>query len=144
MDPLTMAAANALIEKISKDFYFKGHFVEILRLAGIQQTHIEDAAKILQEEGLIKVFKHGVHDEYSLTGKAILLKQKKQNFTDYWTGKESQKSLSEQVAQLQQDFWKSGIERDKRQRWQFWLTFLIATAAFILSVINFVKSILLP
>jgi hypothetical protein len=30
-----------------------------------------------------------------------------------------------------------------RQRWQFWLTFMVASAAFILSIINFIKSLII-
>lgn len=53
------------------------------------------------------------------------------------------KSL-EDMQERQKTFWESGIERDKRQKWQFWLTLFLAGAAFLMSVFNFVKDIILP
>ena len=44
----------------------------------------------------------------------------------------------------QRTFWQSGIDRDNRQRWQFCLTLTLAIGGFILGIINFVKSIVLP
>ncbi len=37
-------------------------------------------------------------------------------------------------------FQKSGIARDHRQKWQFWITVVISLIALILSIVNFIKS----
>jgi len=42
----------------------------------------------------------------------------------------------------QRMFWKSGMERDERQKWQYWLTTMIAGAAFIIAVFSLWLNIL--
>lgn len=48
------------------------------------------------------------------------------------------------MQQEQRIFWKSGIERDKRQKWQFWLTILFVFGTFVLGILNLWKALLLP
>ncbi len=50
----------------------------------------------------------------------------------------------EEMQKQQKVFWESGIRRDNRQRWQFWLTLILAAGGFLLGIINFVKDIILP
>lgn len=120
------------------------------------------AVKYLKEEGLLEVFQH--HESsflYRLTAKGLDLQRSGKNYSDYL---EEQKQKAErdnlhkdlQIQKLeaemlvlkdmqaeQRTFWQSGIDRDNRQRWQFWLTLLLAGGGFLLGIINFVKSMII-
>lgn len=47
------------------------------------------------------------------------------------------------MQQEQRIFWKSGMERDERQKWQFWLTILFVFGTFVLGILNLWKALLI-
>ena len=127
------------------------------------------AAERLKNAGLLETSNRGEAVAYKLTEKAIKFKQSSESFRNYLQeeaekeaiqkakderdekAKDAQlKKLEAELAVLkdmqneQRMFWQSGIARDKRQRWQFQWTFILAAAGFLLSIINFLKDIILP
>ena len=45
----------------------------------------------------------------------------------------------DKMQNMQTEFWQSGINRDNRQKWQFWLTIAVSALAFSLGLFNFFK-----
>lgn len=116
------------------------------------RTDMKNAALYLEGDGLLKIeLYHGMHMKYILTPKGQDLKSKGKNYTVYSQEKESRSERDDRHKDLQildlemkiDTMNKEQLMFWNRQRWQFWLTLMVAGAAFILSVINFVKSIVL-
>lgn len=127
------------------------------------------AAEFLRIDGFIEIYKEHGQDMYKLTDKGLTYKRDGKYYSDYL--KEQQEKEAKQTEKDERDektkdaqlqkleaelavlkdmqneqriFWKSGIDRDNRQRWQFWLTLFLAAGGFIMGIINFVKDIILP
>lgn len=104
-------------------------------------------AKYLVDEGLI-TFNSGM---IALTPKGEQFQKSGKSYGDYLEEKKMKAERDDRHKELQiQDLETKlnlmNAEQLKfwhRQRWQFWLTIMVAGAAFILSIINFVKSLVI-
>jgi len=47
----------------------------------------------------------------------------------------------EEMQERQKVFWESGIARDNRQKWQFWITWFLSGAAFLMGIFNLIKDL---
>jgi predicted transcriptional regulator len=136
------------------------------------EPDIEDitiAADFLKDHGLIEIFETKTQNDYRLTKNGAKFKREGKTCSDFLKSiaetenqqidkqrREDYKSelqiqdlefkikTIEDMQERQKVFWESGIERDNRQKWQFWLTLMLAAAGFILGIINFAKDIFLP
>jgi hypothetical protein len=138
---------------------------------GLEIDKICDAADFLLDAEVIKLTsenKEGRHEYmFTITGEKEYQKGKrtidylnelieheaKQHAKEERDEKTKDAQLEKLMAELtvlkdmqkeQRMFWKSGMERDERQKWQFRWTLLLAAAGFILGIINLVRSIILP
>jgi predicted transcriptional regulator len=135
------------------------------------EPDIEDitiAADFLRDQELIVIFETKTQNDYRLTPKGSKFKREGKTTTDLLTGmyeeeikqieKQSREDYKnelqiqdlefriktvEEMQERQKVFWESGMDRDNRQKWQFWLTMILAAAGFLLGIINFAKDIFL-
>ena len=125
---------------------------------GLSYDNVIRALKFLEESGFLKI----AGGTIQFTGQGIEFQRSKKSYRDYLMEKKNKldrddrhKNLQiqdleiklksvEEMQERQKVFWESGIAAQKRQRWQFWLMFFFAAAGFILGIINFIKSIILP
>ncbi len=104
-------------------------------------------AKYLADEGLI-LFNFAT---IALTPKGEQFQKSGKSYADYLKEKQSKAERDDrhkdlQILDLETKLNLMNAEQLKfwhRQRWQFWLTIMVAGAAFILSIINFIKSLII-
>ncbi len=112
-------------------------------------------AKYLVDEDLIK-FNSGM---IFLTPKGEQFQKSGKSYADYLDEKrkkaerdELHKDLQikdleiklksvEEMQERQKVFWESGIARDNRQKWQFWITWFLSGAAFLMGIFNLIKDL---
>lgn len=137
---------------------------------GLEIDEIIDAADFLIKVGIIKPISTNVKDghiEYMFTSigekeyikgkrtvqylqeeadkeaKQLAIEERDEKTKDAQLQKlEAELAVLKDMQNEQRKFWQSGIERDKRQRWQYWLTTLVAGAAFIIAVLSLLADIL--
>ena len=106
----------------------------------------------LRDVGIIEIIDYGDYQyTYKLTSLGFEIQQSKKSYKSYLEGKKYKAFQDEyhktlQIQDLETKLNTMNIEQLKfwnRQRWQFGLTIIVATAAFILSVINFIKSLVI-
>ncbi|MEZ4942582.1 MAG: hypothetical protein R3D58_17035 [Saprospiraceae bacterium] len=137
--------------------------------SGLDTDDITFAADFLKEHDLIDIRETKTQVDYLLSKKGARLKQAGKTLSDYLNEIDEQEAKQqekerredyksdlqiqdlefrmktiEEMQERQKVFWDSGIRRDNRQRWQFWLTLILAAGGFLLGIINFVKDIILP
>lgn len=113
---------------------------------GVDYSNVARAAKFLESEG----FLIGLPGSYKLTAKGLEFQRSEKKYSEYLEEKKSKEALESrhkelQIRELEEKLEVMNKEQLKfwgRQRWQFWLTFIVASAAFVLSVINFLKSMI--
>ncbi len=139
------------------------------RAPGVDREVLKELKRIaayVERDGLIEVNKVGGYDNYKLTPDGDEFKRSGKKYADFLAMKE-QKELRQiekekrddqhkdlQIEKLlielkvikdmqneQRVFWQSGIERDKRQKWQFWITWFLSGAAFLMSIFNLIKDL---
>jgi len=167
-------AADAILEMCDRNGTASPfHIFGIINVNGWEIDEITSAAEFLIVAELIKSVSTRVKDEnnfeYMFTDIGEKFYRKGKRTVDYIEAeaeKESEqqrknvrdeKTKDAQLQKLEAEllvlkdmqteqriFWQSGIDRDNRQRWQFWLTLLLAAGGFLLGIINFVKDISLP
>lgn len=104
-------------------------------------------AKYLVDEGLIKVYGGFIN----LTPKGEQFQKSGKSYADHLTEKKMKADRDDrhkdlQIQDLETKLNLMNAEQLKfwhRQRWQFWLTLILAAAGFLLGIINFIKSIIL-
>ena len=140
MDAQTVEQLNSFLGKLTFDF--AAHSKKFPELQ--PSAHYQFLSKTLEKEGLIEVEHRAGHTWYKLTLEGHRVLKLPKGFQDYLTEKtakeQEQKELADAKQAKQEEFWKSGIQRDNRQKWQYWVTTAIATAALLLSIFNFIKS----
>ncbi len=113
----------------------------------------------LETDGLIDIFENVPGKPlYKLTRKGFELKESGKGYQNYLDDEAEKKrkqtereERDEQIKIYQYEDLKRKVTEIndeqlkfwRRQRWQFWLTLMVAGAAFILSTINFVKSLII-
>lgn len=131
----------------------------VSNLSGGNLKAVLNAAQYLKEDGFIEILQASTWPEwYKATAKGINLQKSGRKYVDYLAEKSAEaKKRSErdaldlkhkilQIEDLETKLEIINKEQLKfwhRQRWQFWLTIMVAGAAFILSVINFIKSLVI-
>ena len=127
--------------------------------AGGKGEVVKGAAEYLRHSGLIEVIEKKGFITYKLTPKGVRLQTSGKGYQHFLEQEGEKQYLQEQkekqdalhknlqiqdletkltvMNQEQLKFW-------NRQKWQFGLTLLLSGAAFVLSVINFIKTMILP
>lgn len=138
---------------------------QAMRDMGYGVVHAENAAKFLLEAGYLHTF----HGEIRLTTKGLQFQRSEKSYGDLLAEEAEKKAKQrekeeievqrtilqmqeleikvktlEDMQERQKAFWESGMERDRRSKWQFWLTLMLSGAAFILGVINYLKDMIIP
>lgn len=114
-----------------------------------QSSYIEYETVDLTKEGRLIIGEYGNFIKYFIEKNEREAHQLKREERDEATKNlqlqklEAEMAVLKQMQNEQRFFWQSGIDRDKRQRWQYWLTLFLAGGGFLLGVINFVKDVLL-
>lgn len=114
----------------------------------------------LRDQGFISIYSNvPEHPLYKLTPKGFGLKQSDGGYEGYLKQVEEQKQKKiereerdEQIKVFQYEDLKRKVTQMNdeqlrfwhRQRWQFWLTLFLASAAFIMSILNFIRDMYIP
>jgi hypothetical protein len=100
-------------------------------------------AKTLENDGLIKT-QIDSHFHYKITLEGIKVRDSPNGYAGFLAEKEAEEQKEKDILDAkqakQEAFWKSGVQRDKRQKWQYWVTTAIAIVALGLSLFNFIKN----
>ena len=142
MQEQLFACSDLILQKLdSVESYPIDAFSPELQGKGVNNLVFQKTLKLLEYENLIEINSNrGVR----LTGKGISFVLKAVSIRFYFEHLDHMKKLEKDVKDIQIRFQNSGIRRDERQRWQFWLTLLLGAGGFILGIINFIKGIFLP
>lgn len=131
----------------------------VSNLSGGNRNAVSNAAQYLKEDGFIEILQSSTWpDLYKSTAIGIDFQKGGKKYADYLeekAAKAKQKSEKDeldlrhkllQIKELETKLEVINKEQLKfwyRQRWQFWLTIMVAGAAFILSIMNFIKSLII-
>jgi len=143
--------ANCILDYASTSEIDTDHVARLS--AGADNLLVRKVAEFLREEDFIEIIKsgHPLNDKYSLKAKGLKFRENNPNrsYAEYLDEKGMKEKRDEQhkILQIRELEEKLSIMNKEqllfwaRQRGQFWLTLMLAGAAFILSGINFIKRI---
>lgn len=169
MTNLETKSADLLLEHGSPDKPMRiDYFLRIKPIPHVTPNDLNIASLYLEKYGFAKLSELGVNKMYKLTSDGYDFARSGKSFSEFlkqendkkskqlekeeldWKHKSLQieeltfriKNLEEMQAR-QITFWESGVRRDERQKWQYWLTTMVAGGAFIIAVLSLLSNILL-